>query len=212
MSMDAALLSRTPARTDRDERREAILKVALAAFLSDGYAATSMSSIAARVGGSKATLYYYFPSKEELFLAVIDEKCRDAHATLADLLADVGDFPHTLRTLADTLIRMILDDNSIAIRRLITAESARFSELGRGFYACGRERGIATLTEFFARAQRAGGLKPARPKDMTLTLLGLCEGELLIQKLWNVNPDPAEEEIEAAIDHTVSVFLAAYGA
>ncbi|HEY2834957.1 MAG TPA: helix-turn-helix domain-containing protein, partial [Rhizomicrobium sp.] len=79
--MDAAQLLRTPAKPDRDERREAILKVAHTAFLSDGYAATSMSAIAAKVGGSKATLYYYFPSKEELFLAVIDEKCRDAHAT-----------------------------------------------------------------------------------------------------------------------------------
>jgi AcrR family transcriptional regulator len=210
--MDAALLATTPARTDRDERRDAILKVAHAAFLSDGYAATSMSSIAARVGGSKATLYYYFPSKEELFLAVIDEKCRDAHATLADILADVSDFPHTLRSLTDTVIRMILDDNNIAIRRLITAESARFSELGRGFYACGREKGIATLTEFFARAQRAGGLKLGPPYAMAMTFLSLCEGELLIRKLWNVNPDPAEEEIVAAIDHTVSVFLAAYGA
>ena len=54
--MDVAQLVRMPARPDRDERREAILKVARAAFLSDGYAATSMSAIAAKVGGSKATL------------------------------------------------------------------------------------------------------------------------------------------------------------
>jgi hypothetical protein len=46
---------------------------------------------------------------------------------------------------------------------------------------------------------------------MVMTYLCLCEGELLIQKLWNVNPDPAEEEIQAAIDHTVSVFLTVYG-
>ena len=210
--MDAAELVRTPARPDRDERREAILKVARAAFLSDGYAATSMSAIAAKVGGSKATLYYYFPSKEELFLAVIDEKCRDAHAMIADIIADVSDFPRTLCELTDTLIRMILEDTSIAIRRLITAEAARFSELGRGFYACGRQKGIETLMEFFDRAKRAGKLKPAGARAMVTTYLGLCEGELLIQKLWNVNPDPAEEEIQAAIDHTVSVFLAVYGA
>src|ERR1700761_6129626 len=174
--MDAELLSPTPAKTVSDERRETILKVAYAAFLNDGYAATSMSSIAARVGGSKATLYYYFPSKEELFLAVIDEKCRDAHAVIADVLADAGDFQEALRNLTDTLIRMILEDDRIAIRRLITAESARFSELGRGFYACGREKGIETLTEFFEDAQRAGTLNPAPPKDMVLTFVSLCEG------------------------------------
>lgn len=211
--MDAAELVRAPIKPDRDERREAILKVAQAAFLSDGYAATSMSAIAAKVGGSKATLYYYFPSKEELFLAVIDEKCRDAHATIAEIIADVSDFPRTLMELTDTLIRLILEDNSIAIRRLITAEAARFPELTRSFYACGRQKGIETLMDFFARAKNAGKLKPAAaPHAMVTTYLGLCEGELLIQKLWNVNPDPAEEEIQAAIDHTVSVFLAVYGA
>ena len=70
------------ARPEGDEKREHILKVAYAAFLGEGYAATSMSSIAAKVGGSKATLYNYFSSKEELFAAVIEEKCRDIHAIL----------------------------------------------------------------------------------------------------------------------------------
>ena len=43
----SAVASRLP-RSDRDERRETILQIAHAAFLEDGYAATSMSSIAAR--------------------------------------------------------------------------------------------------------------------------------------------------------------------
>jgi TetR/AcrR family transcriptional repressor of mexJK operon len=51
----------------RDKRREAILDVARSVFSEEGYAATSMSSIAARLGGSKGTLYNYFKSKEELF-------------------------------------------------------------------------------------------------------------------------------------------------
>ena len=40
-----------------------MLDIARAAFLREGYAAASMSEIAAKVGGSKATLYSYFPSK-----------------------------------------------------------------------------------------------------------------------------------------------------
>ena len=44
----------------RDERRDGILDVGRDCFLVDGYAATSMSSIAARLGGSKGTLYNYF--------------------------------------------------------------------------------------------------------------------------------------------------------
>ncbi len=45
-----------------EAKREAILKTAAQAFVELGYERASMSEIAARVGGSKGTLYAYFPS------------------------------------------------------------------------------------------------------------------------------------------------------
>ena len=53
-----------PAVSKRDVRREGILDVARGVFLSEGYATASMSTIAAKLGGSKGTLYNYFKSKE----------------------------------------------------------------------------------------------------------------------------------------------------
>ena len=64
--------------TRADTRRQAILEVAREVFLQEGYAAASMSVIAARVGGSKAPLYSYFPSKEQLFGARIWAECSSA--------------------------------------------------------------------------------------------------------------------------------------
>jgi AcrR family transcriptional regulator len=46
--------------------RERILQVALELFAQHGYAATSVADLAARLGTSKAALYYHFRSKEEL--------------------------------------------------------------------------------------------------------------------------------------------------
>jgi AcrR family transcriptional regulator len=209
MSIEAICEARG-SRADRDEKRDDILKVAYAAFLSEGYAATSMSSIAVKVGGSKATLYNYFSSKEELFAAVIEEKCRDIQAMIFD--ADDRDFRKALTRLAERFVRLWLQDDSIATYRLITAETARFPELGRAFYMSGRHRGKQLLADYFARAQSEGKLKPADPTDIATLFLQLCKGELILQKLWNVNPDPSEEQIQAAINQTVSVFLAAYGA
>ena len=208
MTIEAVCEARA-SRSDRDEKREDILRVAYAAFLGEGYAATSMSSIAAKVGGSKATLYNYFSSKEELFAAVIEEKCRDIQAMIFD--ADDRDFRTALSRLAERFVRLWLQDDSIATYRLITAETARFPELGRAFYMSGRHRGKQMLADYFARAQADGQLKPADPTDIATLFLQLCKGELVLQKLWNVNPDPSEEQIQAAIDQTVSVFLAAYG-
>lgn len=55
------------------QRRKAFVDAARSAFFSQGYAGTVMSSIASQVGGSKTTLWSYFPSKEEFFSAVVDD-------------------------------------------------------------------------------------------------------------------------------------------
>lgn len=199
-------------KPERDEKREHILKVAYAAFLSEGYAATSMSAIAARVGGSKATLYNYFSSKEELFAAVIDEKCRDFQGMFLEADVETADFRKLLTQLGERLLHMMLRDDSIATFRLITAEAARFPELGRAFYRSGRQRGKQMLAEFFARAQKAGKLRLGNPQDMAVLFVEACKGELVLLKAWNVNPRPAEKEIKANIAQAVAVFLAAYGA
>lgn len=198
-------------RPERDEKREHILKVAYDYFLSEGYAATSMSGIAARVGGSKATLYNYFSSKEELFSAVIEEKCRDVQAIFLDADLDTPDFRKLLTQLGERIVKLVLRDDSIATFRLITAESARFPDVGRLFYMGGRQRGKQILADFFQRAQKAGKLRAGDVREMAVLFAELCKGELMLLKLWNVNPKPSEKEIRATIATAVSVFLAAYG-
>ncbi len=54
--------------------------------MEDGFAAASMSSIASRVGGSKGTLYNYFPSKQQLFEAMIRNECDLKQAAMFDSL------------------------------------------------------------------------------------------------------------------------------
>ena len=76
----------------------------------------------------------------------------------------------------------------------------------------GRPKGKQMLAEYFARAQKADKLKPGDPGQMTTLFLELCRGELTLKKLWNVNPAPTTREIKDAVEQTVSVFLAAFGA
>lgn len=66
-----------PVRTKRERRKEArpgeLLEAALDLFVDKGFAATRSEEVAARAGVSKGTLFLYFPSKEELFKAVVVE-------------------------------------------------------------------------------------------------------------------------------------------
>jgi TetR/AcrR family transcriptional regulator len=67
----------TPASASHQRRKEArpgeLLEAALALFVEKGFAATRVDEVAARAGVSKGTLFLYYPSKEELFKAVIHE-------------------------------------------------------------------------------------------------------------------------------------------
>ena len=60
-------------RIKTQHRREAIIQAAIAVFNEAGFERASMSEIAARLGGSKATLYGYFASKEDLYVAAMQE-------------------------------------------------------------------------------------------------------------------------------------------
>jgi len=64
--------SENRSRLPRDERRAQLLSAALESFTASGYHAASMDEIAERANVSKPVLYQHFPSKLDLYLAVLD--------------------------------------------------------------------------------------------------------------------------------------------
>jgi TetR/AcrR family transcriptional repressor of mexJK operon len=196
--------------TRRDDKRNAILRIAYAAFLEDGFAATSMSSIAAKVGGSKATLYNYFPSKEELFAAVIDEKCQELQHVLFDDDTAYPDFRSELLAMGERLGRAVLADEKIATYRLITAETGRFPELGRAFYHSGPRQSQERLARYFDEAVANGHLRAGDTLTMSQHFFELAKGDLHHRKLWGVTPNPSDNEIRRHAHAAVDAFLRAY--
>jgi TetR/AcrR family transcriptional repressor of mexJK operon len=200
-----------PGKVSRDLRRKNILEIARAAFISQGYGGTSMSQIAVGLGGSKATLYSYFHSKEDLFAAVLEKKSGDAPVIIIDADEQDGNFRNDLLRIAMKLVLFLLDDDNIATFRLITAESARFPELASGFYFGGWHNSRLMLAKHFRHAQHAGRLGGGDPELMASCFLDLSRGELWLRKLWNVSSNPSEGEFRVAAEQTVSQFLAIYG-
>lgn len=74
-------------RVRTEEKRATIVQAASEVFLELGFEGASMSQIAARVGGSKRTLYGYFGSKEELFVAVAKDMSDRYFDPLLDALS-----------------------------------------------------------------------------------------------------------------------------
>lgn len=194
-----------------DERRGHILDIAYAAFIRDGYAGTSMARIAALLGGSKTTLYNYFSSKKELFMAVADRECAKLFDQIFVASGIAGDFRNRILELARRLLANILSDDMIASYRLIVAESGRFPEIGHAAHDIALRRGTQHLAAFFKRAMEAGELRPVNPKMAAEQFLDLVSGTLHKIRLWNVVTavDPARMGIEA--ERIAATFLAAFG-
>jgi AcrR family transcriptional regulator len=198
-------------RLDRDARREAILDVARDVFLEEGYANASMSTIAARVGGSKGTLYNYFKNKEDLFAAYVVRHCAWQRDSMFELAADAGDIRAALTQMGRVFLSTVLSDFSMANFRVIVAEAQRTPALGVAFHETGPRRGAELLGGLLQKGIDKGELKIADPVHAAHQFIGMCQNWMMKARLCNAMAEPTPEEIDAQVLPAVDMFLAAYG-
>ena len=198
-------------RAGKDDRRRSILDVATDIFMQEGYAAASMSAIAARLGGSKGTLYNYFPSKELLFAALLKETCEAGEWTSFPPDGPEVDVEAVLSDIGLKFLNFVLGDKVRSIHRLVISESARFPELGRTFYENGPRFGIEVMSGWLEAQMKAGRLRAVDPERAAVTFLSLCKSEVHQKALWSVEPDPSDAAKAATVQAAVEVFMAAYG-
>lgn len=194
-----------------DERRSHILDIAHAAFIRDGYAGTSMARIAALLGGSKTTLYNYFDSKKELFVAVADRECAKLFDQIFVATEIAGDFRDRVLELACRLLDSMLSEEMIEAYRLIVAESGRFPEIGHAMHDIALRRGTQHLAVFFKRAMEAGEMRSVNPKMAAEQFLDLTSGTLHKVRLWNVATTIDPERMKIESERIAATFLAAFG-
>jgi AcrR family transcriptional regulator len=208
LTQEKPVMGRREAR--RIDRREAILAVAYHSFLEHGYAATTMSGIAATVGGSKATLWNYFPSKEALFEAVLEKATTIFRAQLSTLLDTSVDPERTIRSFCTSFLEKVTAPEALALQRLANGEAGRFPEMGTIFYERGPRTTQTFLAAFISSLMDRGLLRrdDAMRAARTLTSLCLsgCHQQLLLGRLAEPTPEMIATDADAATD----LFLRAY--
>jgi AcrR family transcriptional regulator len=198
-------------RTSRDRRAE-ILDIAGPLFLENGYQGTSMSQIAAAVGGSKGTLYAYFGNKESLFEAYMQMRVRSKAADVFEFPANTDDVSGVLTRLGHKFLELVTEESSRELLRLLYHEAPRFPEIGRIFYETCLLRGRAQLTAYLIQASDAGALRVPQPELAAEQFLTLCQAKLVMPVMLCVTQGIGPDETEAVIKAAVAMFLAAYGA
>jgi TetR/AcrR family transcriptional repressor of mexJK operon len=175
-----------PTAADAATRAERILAVATRAFLSDGYAATSIETIAATAGVAKRTLYARWRDKPALFRAVLERLLARWLATpepsmraaapgfLRDPLPNPADWLEgALMQIATRALAVALQPDALALHRLMIAESGRFPELADMVRQSGAATAMARIADLLAAETFAGRLTLLDPAIAAEQLLYL---------------------------------------
>jgi AcrR family transcriptional regulator len=195
-----------------EARRNAIVEAATELFKEMGYERASMNELAKRFGGSKATLYGYFSSKEELFVAVV-EAVATGHLLDAtrDLAAEVAQGKLTLeaqlRRFGERMLGVLAhDESALAVYRMVVAESGR-SDVGQLFHDAGPAAAMAAIAELMADAMDRGELRRADPKVAAAHFTALVTAETDV-RLYQRNPPPLTlKEIRQIVRRSVDMFM-----
>jgi AcrR family transcriptional regulator len=192
---------------DETAVRARILEAAFAAFMKNGYAATSTLEIATRARVSKRELYTQVGNKQEMLIACISERARRLQAP-ADLpvLRDRETLLHVLASFGTQLLREISDPAVIAVFRLAIAEAAHAPEVARALDSIGREASRAALRNIMAGAQTSGLLR-GRPAELAEQFAGLLWGTLMVSLLLGVAERPNPSEIAERARDAAAAFL-----
>jgi AcrR family transcriptional regulator len=199
-----------PRAPTRDQRREKIINVAREVFFEQGYAAASMSGIAARLGGSKGTLYNYFKSKEELFEAQVRDMCGEAADRILEATGE-GDPVETLSHLGEQYLQHLFSQQTAKLFRILVAEAQRSPELARVFYEVGPARGRKGLQTYLEKAKSQGLLEIPDCALAAEQFLTLCKGSTHLQFLLNLIPPLNIEEIRLQVGRAVAAIMTLYG-
>jgi AcrR family transcriptional regulator len=189
-------------------KQAAIVAAGRRLFMQQGFGGASMDAIAAEAGVSKATLYAYFRSKEELFSHVVASERTTPAAALG--AAPAMPLPQRLNRIEVELAALILSDATAAMYRIIMSEGGSFPELGTRFYEAGPARLLADLATCLADAMHRGELMQAPPQAAATQFIGLILGDLQMRLLLHVGPPPTARHRAKTARAGTAAFLRAY--
>lgn len=191
-----------PRSTDplaRQATSERLLRVAASEFAQVGFEQANINIIAERAGLGKGTIYLYFPSKQDLFLALLRAIAQRQLAAIRAALAD-GKFSQQLEALVFAFVRQAMEDPDgfhvymsalYGVNRAFQAEAVK---LLQGY--------LALLGAALAQQPQYRRLEPARLEACALWLFSASESFVLVARAMGYN-----EPYLAALAPTIARLL-----
>ncbi len=176
VKVDNTQRPKSAGRPKSKEKRRQILNSASCLLLSQGYANTSMESVAKHSSVSKQTVYSHFANKDALFNAVIESKCaqyqidesmlHDTHLNLETLLYEVG-----LK-----FMQLLTDENVISMYKVVIGDANQDSHVARLFYQAGPMHSVNMMCKIF-QTHPQSALDEASARTLSIDFFNLLKGD-----------------------------------
>lgn len=179
------------------ERREEILEAATKLFAEHGYADTDTQQLADKLGVGKGTLYRYFPSKRELFLAAADRGMRKLCQHIDVSIAAIEDPPDQIAEVVRSYLAFFADHPELC--ELLIHERALFKDRKKPTYIEHREANRERLRSLYRRFIAEGQIRDL-PVDQLLDVIGDLLYGTMFTNYFSARRVSPEEQARGILD------------
>ena len=160
-------------RRARDEKREAVLRMAVRLFLEDGYHRTPLARVAERLNITKPALYNYFRSKEDILHELYRQGDEQYEASFGRIERGEGDGLHKLREFIRAYARIMTTDRGMCFARL---DDRELGEEARAAVRQSKRRYDLAFRKQIERGIEDGSVLPCDPKLVAFAIGGALNG------------------------------------
>jgi AcrR family transcriptional regulator len=190
-----------------DETRAIIYEAARQEFVRHGYAATCMEAVARRAGVSTRTLYRLIPNKASLFGGMVSDRFDRFVSTVNLQAVDHAEIEQALYAALMACADLTLDEEVIALQRMILQEAGQFSDVAATFYRNAIQRTVAALADWLRLQQKRGLIELDDAEQAAGMLLGMVASAPRRAAIFGGVPLPPRSQIEARVRSCAALFL-----
>jgi AcrR family transcriptional regulator len=205
-TQDRRCRGRPQVRPD-DETRAIVYEAARHAFAAGGFAATGMEAVARRAGVSTKTLYRLIPNKAALFDGMVSDRLDRTLANIDLHAADHADIEQALQAALMVCTDITLDEEVIALQRMVLQETGTSSDIAGMFYRNGIQRIAAALADWLRVQVKRGLIELDDAEEAAGMLLGMIASAPRRAAMFGGVALPSRPQIEARARSCAALFL-----
>jgi len=175
----------------RCQRQEEILDAAVQLFAEHGYSETATQALADLLQVGKGTLYRYFPTKRELFLAAVDRIMRKLQQAIDAALADVDEPFERIHAAVRCYLRFFAEHPEYV--ELLIQERAQFKDRIKPTYFVHRDARIGRWHDLFRTLIEAGRVRPVEVEKVTDAIGDMIYGTMFTNYFARRTQSPEQQ-------------------